>query len=1169
MKRRGRWVRVLAGALLLFLGRGAGAEEPDLRALGEFVRALPEHEVPLRLRVEAGWPLSVASRAEEHLPELVAVVRDLARSAGFVVYDDRPGLDSPLLELRLQGGAPAIVPEEAAPGRLSRLALVATVRGTLALTKASGPTWTVPLTGRSAPNPTAGGDSLSAAAYAAAVADTALLPSLLALVKARGRDPGLALLSAGEQAGPFWTRLILSGVATLDPASLARLCVAHLEEQPGTHPDVADVVLTWLGGEGREALLAAPAEGSVVYRWRRARALGDLSDAEAPDDRIASTLRAATKDEFALVRTAGLHALDAAEAARALPDLVEALADPQPCVAGHARLLLERRTKQRHGADPTAWRAWLQATTGAAGATLPKTVDALLLPFGLRPERAAAGAGPASASDPVARALATLLRLQRPEGTWPMLDVRFEAYEIGLTALGLLALQSAGHGAASPGALGSACRRAIQALRAAQGPDGHVGPQGQGCEAGHGLATLALLEAWAEQPGAALRQAAQAGLDWIARARNPYFGWRYGVRPGDNDSFVTSVMYLPLIAARAANAQAAAAGYDRPFALDEEAFDGIRAWCDKMTDPVTGEVGYFARGLAHPGYTDEPRRGGGPREPALTSTAAAVLWRVQDGATPKTDPRLALGLRRLSEHLPTWPPAGRQLDLLCWWFTGLAHGALPKEPQAKAFEPAVVGALRAALEAGTLTATDRWGWLGGDAYTSALAVLVLCARDFRTLPAPGRADLGRVVADAKAPAATRGRALSAWVRQAPALAAPSALTWLRGRDASLRPLAARALEARPELVVPALPALLKAAPTWTAGERAALVPLLGALGPKHPVAHEALLSALSDPAPAVRAAAAAAWPPGVEVPEPALPGLQALLASAEADVVRAALRLLLRPPVRLPLAALAPVLAHADPALRREALGALGVAQAAVPERLAALARVARDPEPAVRAAAALALGSVDSAEVQPLLVGLLSDPEEGVGRAACAGLAALALRHAPALEAVLTSLRAPAPLLRRRAAETLTRLGPAVAQVKPALHEAIKAEVGRGLERDLRVVLALAEARWAVTRDSTAVAGILQGVLTDEDAAAEVVVRTIELMGRLSEASDHEATAALLSEHSLGGPVGLAVLNAVADMGGRGLPYVDRLKYVVERWPESSELYAYAEVALRRVQAR
>ena len=47
--------------------------------------------------------------------------------------------------------------------------------------------------------------------------------------------------------------------------------------------------------------------------------------------------------------------------------------------------------------------------------------------------------------------------------------------------------------------------------------------------------------------------AAQKALDFISLSRNPYFVWRYGVKPGDNDSSVTGWMMMPLKSAKLIN----------------------------------------------------------------------------------------------------------------------------------------------------------------------------------------------------------------------------------------------------------------------------------------------------------------------------------------------------------------------------------------------------------------------------------------------------------------------------------------------------------------------------------------------------------------------------------------------------------------------------------------
>ena len=96
---------------------------------------------------------------------------------------------------------------------------------------------------------------------------------------------------------------------------------------------------------------------------------------------------------------------------------------------------------------------------------------------------------------------------------------------------------------------------------------------------------------------------AQKALDFIAVARNPYFAWRYGVKPGDNDTSVTGWMTTALRSARLVNHADNRHGRQSSLQIDEEAFDGIKAWVDKMTTsstfspPLTIPYGLMAVGM--------------------------------------------------------------------------------------------------------------------------------------------------------------------------------------------------------------------------------------------------------------------------------------------------------------------------------------------------------------------------------------------------------------------------------------------------------------------------------------------------------------------------------------------------------------------------------------------
>ncbi|MCK6462021.1 MAG: hypothetical protein L6Q95_19230, partial [Planctomycetes bacterium] len=194
----------------------------------------------------------------------------------------------------------------------------------------------------------------------------------------------------------------------------------------------------------------------------------------------------------------------------------------------------------------------------------------------LRLERGPVRGGPA-----VKLALAWLAAHQDDDGRWdcdgfmkhdPAADTCDGAgtanHDIGVTGLAALAfLRSAG---ASPPA-----RAGLEVLAKSQGADGLLGTRvTHSFMYNHAIGTLALCEGYRLTGDERLGNAAQRGLDFIAAARNPYLAWRYEPRGGENDTSVTGWCVMAL-----------AAGQEAGLKIDTAAFDGARAWVDKVTDP--------------------------------------------------------------------------------------------------------------------------------------------------------------------------------------------------------------------------------------------------------------------------------------------------------------------------------------------------------------------------------------------------------------------------------------------------------------------------------------------------------------------------------------------------------------------------------------------------------
>jgi hypothetical protein len=239
-----------------------------------------------------------------------------------------------------------------------------------------------------------------------------------------------------------------------------------------------------------------------------------------------------------------------------------------------------------------------------------------------------------------------------------------------------------------------------------------------------------MVEAYGMSESPIYRGSAQNALDFIALARNPYFAWRYGVKPGDNDTSVTGWMAMPLRSALLVNAAATARGKAPPLVVDEDAFEGVRAWLDKMTDPDYGRVGYLQRGSGSARPTELLDRFPSNRTEALT--ALGILLRVQAGEDPRRSDVIRKGVELCTDLLPRWEPADGSIDMLYWHYGTLALFQVGGEPWRAwnaALLRAVLGSQRRDTDPcgykGSWDPIGPWGIDGGRVYSTALLALCL------------------------------------------------------------------------------------------------------------------------------------------------------------------------------------------------------------------------------------------------------------------------------------------------------------------------------------------------------------------------------------------------------------------------------------------------------------
>ncbi len=348
--------------------------------------------------------------------------------------------------------------------------------------------------------------------------------------------------------------------------------------------------------------------------------------------------------------------------------------------------------------------------------------------------------------DSVEHALRWLATHQSPDGRWesegfgrwcdgkpnpdPAIDGAGKAqYDVGVTGLALLAFLGAGY-SHRDGPFQAVVGNGLKWLRNQQDPEGCIGARATGHHVyGHAIAALAMVEAYALTGSTMLKNPAQKSLDYIALTRNPYFAWRYGVKPGDNDTSVTGWMMMALKSAKLVNAADVARNRAPSLEIDEDAFDGIRAWIDKMTDPESGRVGYQQRGSGPARSTDLVDRF--PAEKSEAMTAVGVLARVFFGENPKSSVAIQNGAKLCAALPPVWKPAEGAVDMYYWYYATLAMYQVGGDPWKRwdaAMKPAMVDSQRMDGDycryKGSWDAVDPWGQDGGRVY--ATAVMAMC-----------------------------------------------------------------------------------------------------------------------------------------------------------------------------------------------------------------------------------------------------------------------------------------------------------------------------------------------------------------------------------------------------------------------------------------------------------
>ena len=290
-------------------------------------------------------------------------------------------------------------------------------------------------------------------------------------------------------------------------------------------------------------------------------------------------------------------------------------------------------------------------------------------------------------------------------------------YDPGVTGLALLAFLGYGETHKTP-RYGAVVRNGLKYLKGIQDAEGCFGGRTTShFTYNHAIATLSMAEAYGLTQSPLFKSSAQNGINFVLQCQNPYMAWRYGIRPQDNDTSVTGWMVMSLKSARGA-------GLD----VDPGAFEGAKAWMDKVTEPEYGRAGYTARGNgpARPQELMDKY----PSDKSESTTAVAILTRIFCGAD-KEDEYVKKGSDLCVKTLPQWDEAAGTIDFYYWYYGTLAMFQVGGDKWKKwndSMKTSIVDHQRmdkADDRYGSWDPLDPWAQDGGRVYSTSVCVMCL------------------------------------------------------------------------------------------------------------------------------------------------------------------------------------------------------------------------------------------------------------------------------------------------------------------------------------------------------------------------------------------------------------------------------------------------------------
>jgi hypothetical protein len=311
-------------------------------------------------------------------------------------------------------------------------------------------------------------------------------------------------------------------------------------------------------------------------------------------------------------------------------------------------------------------------------------------------------------------------------------------YDLAVTGLATLAFLGAGITDDGDTPSAHAVSKAMRWLASQQDDEGCFGARTHSHYIyGHATAALAYVEAYAMTKSPVFRLPAQRGLDFCRLARNPYFGWRYGIKPGDNDTSVTGWMATILLTARLSNDMDRAEGRDPGLSFENDGLVGAMSWLEKMTDPDTGRVGYINRGSGPARPAELVDKFPGSKSESMTAVGLFLRRMLAPTGLASFDDRqwndvVTKGTILCAGLPPRWDETDGSIDFYYWHWGSLAM-AQSRSEAAGTWRRSLVSALVKHQQKGTDVCglsgswdpVDVWGPDGGRVYATAIGALCL------------------------------------------------------------------------------------------------------------------------------------------------------------------------------------------------------------------------------------------------------------------------------------------------------------------------------------------------------------------------------------------------------------------------------------------------------------